>query len=301
MKKIMILIAILLSLTLLSADNTSKKYKIEVEASAGIGILHSHDSLYQRTSGTDFLIAQYAQLTGANAQVSSIQSHEAIKRLIPVNIGVNFNVHSNWYLKMGVEFSSGNTSSDTTYLLPLYGLNENYIYDFEYKISNLMPYLGIETRFSNFGVFLNLGYNTTSFSHTYGLKYSEGDNYQHTLTESFDTKGNGLGVTIGGKYMVNLGARAKVFLKLEYLYLKIGSFSGDKSISGSNSLGETFSNSSDGTIYSYQTNPFGIGWYDFWDVYEDIPNMSATSFPIRNTEKLSLDLSCIRLMLGFSF
>jgi len=107
-----------------------------------------------------------------------------------------------------------------------------------------------------------------------------------------------MSVIVGGKYMYKIGKKVRLLVKLEYLYSKIRELNGDKLSTGSNSSGESFSESIlDGILYNFEMNPYGTGWIKYWDMYKSLPNESW----IRNPVKLNLDLSSIRLVIGFSF
>lgn len=198
---------------------------------------------------------------------------------------------------MGFELSSKSISSEKSYHITPNGVEEEHKYDLENKVGYLMPFIGFETRISSFGFYANLGMNFATFSHTQNFNYSE-NNYSQEREDKFDVKGSGMGVIVGGKYMYKIGNKIKVLIKLEYIYSKIKSLNGDKFSTGSNSSGGNFSESVlDGTLYSFEMNPYETGWINYWDMYESLPDESW----IRNPVKLNLDLSSIRLMIGFSF
>ena len=270
------------------------KNKLDFEVSLGFSKPELKE-IYYRDSGIDSIINQYALFY--NVTPSSSGEFGEIKSMLPFNFTINYNLKKNLYLKMGFELSSKSISSEKSYQLTPNGVKEVHKYDLKNKVGYLMPFIGFETRISSFGFYANLGMNFANFSHTQNFNYSE-NNYSQEREDKFDVKGSGMGVIVGGKYMYKIGKKIRVLIKLEYFYSKIKSLNGDKFSTGSNSSGESFSESVlDGTLYSFEMNPYEIAWINYWDMYKSLPNESW----IRNPVKLNLDLSSIRLMIGFSF
>lgn len=268
-----------------SDTDTAKKLRFEV--SGGIALLNEHDSFYYRISGTNNLIAQYARYYLLTADISGDEVKK-LKTLMPLNLSLNYNISKKWYLKIGFEYSSGKTYIEQQNSVQWNGTTETFNYKYDYLVSSLLPYIGVETRFSSFGVYANVGFNITDFSFTQALRYEEGGSPLFDEEEIYDTKGKSVALLLGGKYKLKLGRKVKLLLKLEYLYLKINSFSGEKN---------TGSGIVEGTIYTYDTNPYGIAWFPFWELYQSEPDDPS----IRNVNTLGLDLSCLRIMIGFSF
>lgn len=289
-QRFMILLSILLVLNLNlfpRSSETDAAKKLEFEVSGGIALINEHDSFYDRISGTNSFIAQYAQYYLLTADLSGDEVNK-LKTLKPLNLSLNYNISKNWYIKIGFEYSSGKTFTEQQNTVKWNGTTEKYHYTYDYRISSLLPYLGIETRFSSFGFYANVGFNITDFSFIQTLRYEEGGSLLLDEEETYDTRGKSAAFIVGGKYMLKLGRRVKLLLKFEYLYLKINSFNGDKN----NSSGIV-----EGTIYTYDMNPYGIDWFPFWDLHQSEPDDPS----IRNVNTLGLDLSCLRIMIGFSF
>jgi len=268
--------------------------RLDFEVSLGFSKTELKE-IYYRDSGIDSIINQYARFY--NVTSSSSGEFGEIKSMLPFNFIINYNLKKNLYLKMGFELSSKSISSEKSYQLTQNGVEEVHKYNLKNKVGYLMPFVGFEARISPFGFYANLGMNFATFSHTQDFNYSE-NNYSQEREDKFDVKGSGMGVIVGGKYMYKIGKKIRVLIKLEYFYSKIRQLNGDKFSTGSNSSGESFSESIlDGILYSFEMNPYETGWIKYWDMYKSLPNESW----IRNPVKLNLDLSSIRLMIGFSF
>lgn len=287
----MILFTFLLQPALFPQDieKDVEKKKLEVEVSGGGAFIHAHDQFYNRVSGTYSLIDQYAQHYRQSAELSGDDLHK-MKILMPLNLSLNYSFSRHWFLKIGFEYSSGKAFTAQQYTIDWDGKEETYDYDYSYRLSSLMPFIGIETRFSAFGIYAEVGYNITDFSFTQFLKYKEDDDMLLEEGDFYDTGGRAVAVILGGKYMIRCGRKAKLLLKMEYLYLKIDSFSGDKK----NSSGTTT-----GTLYTYEQDPYSMGWLPYWDLFESESDPGKMGF--RNIKRLGLDLSCARLLIGFSF
>jgi hypothetical protein len=270
------------------------KNKLDFEVSFGFS-RPAFKEIYFRDSGIDSLVNQYARFY--NVTPSSSGEFKEIKSMLPFNFTINYNLKKNLYLKMGFEFSSKSIFSEKSYQLTPNGVEEAHKYNLKNKVGYLMPFVGFETRISSFGFYANLGINFANFSHIQDFTYFE-NNYSQEREDKFDVKGSGMSAIVGGKYMYKIGKKIMVLIKLEYFYSKIKSLNGDKFSTGSNSLGENFSESIlDGTLYSFEMNPYETGWINYWDMYKSLPN----ELWIKNPKKLLLDLSSIRLMIGFSF
>jgi hypothetical protein len=261
--------------------------KLEFEVSGGIALIHEHDNFYNRISGTKEFIAQYAQYYDLTTALSGETVYK-IKKLIPFNLSLNYNLSKIWRLKIGFEYSSGKALTEQQHTVKWAGVTETYDYSYDYRLSYLMPYLGVEGRFSSFGFYMNIGFNITDFSFTQALRYEEGGVLLLEEDEVYDVRGKAVAFVLGGKYMLKLGRKLKLLLKLEYLFLNINSFKGEKKVNGGTKVG---------TLYTFDLNPYAVGSFEYWDLYESEPDKPE----IRNIGKLGLDLSCLRLMIGFSF
>ena len=292
MKHILLFVVLLLLPLYLFTQNDDKK--IEFEVSVGISTLSSGPSLYYRSSGMDELIDHYSRYYQASSTVSG--EFGEIKTQLPINFSVNYNFADSWYAKVGLEYSRGSASSEKEYGISWDEMNEKYLNNFNYKISSFMPFIGIEKRFSSFSLYANAGFGFIRFSHTEDLEYSE-NSLSYELHSTFSTKGSGIGIILGGKYFLTVLKNKKLLIKLEYIYLKTGSLKGEKQIVGTNADGGSISEKTDGTLFVHETNPFGLGWFDFWDLFESSPDDTW----IRDIKKMSLKISGIRLMIGIAF
>jgi hypothetical protein len=271
------------------SDKDLEKKKLEIEVSGGAAFIHAHEQFYNRVRGTYSLIDQYAHYYQNSASLSG-DDLQQMKILMPLNLSLNYAFSRNWFLKIGFEYSSGKAFTAQQYTIDWNGKEETYDYDYSYRLSSLMPFIGVGYRFSSFGIYTVVGYNITDFSFTQVLKYEEDGDVLLEEGDFYDTGGRSLAVILGGKYMIRCGRKAKLLLKMEYLYLKIGSFTGNKT----NGSGTTA-----GTLYSYEQNPYNMDWIPYWDLYGSESEPEKMGF--RNIKRLGLDLSCARLLIGFSF
>jgi len=294
MKQILKIFFIILLTTCLFSQEKENKKKYEFEASFGLSMTYANDELYYNAKGIDSLIDQYTRFYGTKYYASG--DFCELKTLFPFNISFNYNFSKGWYLKLSLEYGTGKTSSEKNYYVDIQEVHEKYQYGFDYNISYFFPSIGIEKRVSSFGFYTNIGLGFTNFSYSSAFNYSE-NYYWHKKNASFKFNECGIGTSFGIKYMIKVLEKTNLFIKLEQLYLKINSLNGEKLTAGSNSLGENFSRSINGTAYTYETNPYNIEWFNFWDIHESTPTASW----IRNAKELGLNLSCIRIMIGFSF
>jgi len=155
---------------------------------------------------------------------------------------------------------------------------------------------GIEKRFSSFGIYAILNFNLTSFNHTSTIHFSDGSNNLESI-EEIKSSGSGIGINFGAKYMIKVKEKFGIFIKAEYAFHTISSFSGDKTTTITDSLGGDSSTTESGTIYLYDIDPYGGGKFGYWDLHDASPSGDDIS----NVSEFSLKLSSIRLMIGFSF
>jgi hypothetical protein len=180
---------------------------------------------------------------------------------------------------------------------------EQYDYQLTNKISYLMPHIGIGYGNGSFDFYGALGIGFTRFTHTEDLHYSESEpGYSYDSKDTFKVKGTAPGIIIGIKYRLPFfkkspGKSISAFIKLEAVLLKVNSFSGTKTTTASDSRGERFSQTQEGILYEFQWNPYGSQRFDFWDIYETLPDDPT----MRNFQEMGLNLSGIRLMIGISF
>ncbi|MCK4836012.1 MAG: hypothetical protein KAT17_05210, partial [Candidatus Aminicenantes bacterium] len=267
--------------------------KIDFEVSAGISHSDPGD-FYYRASGIDTLVDQYIKNYGLEYSVSG----EFGKNIFyfPLNATMNYQVSSKLYLKGGLEFGYGNQSNEKTYTLNWGSFSEDSRYKLASTLMYFMPFFGAETRFGDFGIYANVCFNFMSLSHQKNIELSE-PTYWYKKNDDISASGSGFGILLGGKYTFELGKKLNLLVKLEFCYLKIGKLTGTRDTAISNSAGESFFESVDGTIYSFEMNPYDMGWFNSWELYDSIPTDSW----IRNINELTFNLSSIRLMVGFVF
>jgi len=301
--KVIILLTMLLLANgiLFSQDTTGtvkKEKKFEIEFSIGLAKMNP-ESIYARSLGIDALIDQYARYYQLDQSVTGEFMEN--KRFIPLNVSGNFLLNDNVYLKLGLDYCFSSASSEKTYQVAWEDFNENHDYNLTDKISYLMPHLGVGLRHASFDFYGALGLGLVRFIHTEELNYSE-PGYGLETSDTFEVKGTAPGIIIGIKYRVKLnkktsGSSVNAFVKLESVLLKVNSLKGSKVSAAADSAGERYSQMLEGTLYNFGWSPYGTQRFDFWDLYETPP----TDPLIQNIEKLSLNLSGIRLMIGISF
>lgn len=280
---------------------SQKEKKVELELSVGVARINP-TSIYQRSSGIDELIYQYAQ--HYQADYSTTEGFSESKLLIPFSFSANYRLKKELYLKAGLEYSfSGSNSSEKSSRVAWSNFYEQYDYQLSNKISYLMPYIGIGYGNGSFDFYGALGIGFTRFTHTEDLRYSESEpGYSYDSEDTFNVKGTTPGVIIGIKYRLpffkkSSGKGITSFIKLEAVILKVKSFSGTKTTIASDSQGERFSQTQEGTLYEFEWNPYGNQGFAFWDIYDTLPDDPT----MQNFQELGLNLSGIRLMIGISF
>jgi hypothetical protein len=280
---------------------SQKEKKIELEFSVGVARVNP-ESIYLRSSGIDELIYQYAR--HYQADYSTTGEFSQGKLLLPFSFSANYRLNNKLYLKVGMDYSfSGSSSSEKSSQVTFSDFYEQYDYQLTNKISYLMPHIGIGYENGSFDFYGALGIGFTRFTHTEDLHYSESEpGYSYDSKDTFKVKGTAPGIIIGIKYRLPFfkkspGKNINPFIKLEAVLLKVNSFSGTKATISSDSRGERFSQTQEGTLYEFQWNPYGSQRFDFWDLYDTLPD-DATR---RNFQEIGINLSGIRLMIGISF
>lgn len=274
-------------------ENFSLGKKIEYVISAGISLVKP-ESLLIKNTGIDTSVSQYADVFGLT-QSSSGEFKENLKG-IPLNLMVNYKLSEGLYLKFGGEFATMSNSSSKIYSVSWPGTKETMDFSLTNSITNIMPFVGIEKRFSSFGIYAILGLNLTSFNHTNTLNLSDNSSSMESV-EEIKASGTGIGINIGAKYMIKFKDKFGIIIKLEYALHKIGSFSGDKITTVSDSVGENYSTTESGSIYLYDLDPYGNGGFGWWDLHNATPSGNDVS----NVSEFSMNLSRIRFLIGFSF
>jgi len=300
MKHINIIFLMVLLIININLFSENEK-KIELEFSVGAARVNPAP-IYTRSSGIDELIYQYAQ--HYQADYSSTGGFSESKLLIPFSLSVNYRLNEKLYLKAGVDYSfSGGSSSEKSSQVAWSNFYEQYDYQLTNKISYLMPHIGIGYGSGSFDLYGAIGMGFARFTHTENLDYSESEpGYSYDSEDTFKVKGTAPGVIIGIKYSLPLekkspGKGARAFIKLEAVLLKVNSFSGTKTSIASNSQGERFSQTQEGTLYEFEWDPFGGQRFAFWDLYDTLPDDPT----MRNFQEIGINLSGIRLMIGISF
>ena len=267
--------------------------KIEFVISAGIS-LTKPNSLVAKNSGIADSISQYSDLNGLTYTETGNFKENLIG--IPVSLTVNYKLSDSLYIKFGGEYSTMKNSSFKAYNLSWPAISEKIDYNQKNSVTNLMPFIGIEKRFSSFGIYAVVGFNLTSFNYTNILKLNDGS-YNLESVEEIKTRGSGIGINLGAKYIIKLKDKFGIIIKLEYVVQTASSFSGDKILSVSDSLSGSYSTTESGNLYIYDLDPYGKGGFRWWDLHDSSPS----GIDIGNVSDFSLKLSCIRFFIGFSF
>jgi hypothetical protein len=267
--------------------------KLDFEITAGLGFTDT-GNLFDRAEGISTMMIQYAD----NYQVEPVINGEFTKNmfLVPLQAAVNYRLSPNWFLKGAVEFSFGSLSGEQTHSINWGGGNETHAHNLSTRINYLMPQVGVETRFGSFGIYGMVGFHFMQFSDTETYRLTDGA-YTYNREDVTKASGGGFGLMLGGKYRFDLGGRIDMVVRLEAAYIGVGSLSGDRSTAAQDSDGRSFSESVSGTVYSFETDPFGHGWYSSWRLYGSAP----TGDEFRSVEELSLSLYSLRLMVGIAF
>ncbi|MCP4149600.1 MAG: hypothetical protein GY757_17775 [bacterium] len=266
------------------------------------------DALYNRGSGTDALVNQYADAY----QLSHSSSGKWLERkhMIPVGLSANYQLKEKIFLNVGFEYSSGSIFSQRSYNVKWDSLNEVQTYDHSYKITCFMPRVGVSYRYKSLDIYGAVGIGSTNLTHEQDYaRADEGPSYSQTYSghESFKVKGSGTAIIIGVKYNWKLDSiklirklikrSASFFVKAEYMMLTVKNLTGSKSYSFTMPDGEKTTGNDQGSLYSYDWDPYGNGSFQYWDLFPSAPDGADIS----NAEKLGLKLSGIRLMIGISF
>ncbi len=271
---------------------TSEK-KLEFEFYTGFSI-SKPSSIVAKLSGINKSTDQYVNHFDLTATDSGNFKENLLG--IPFNFTVNYKLSERLYLKIGAEYSVSSNTSQKSFSVSWGSFSETFDYNIENKISNINPYIGLEKRFSSFGIYAKIGINLTKLSYKNTLVMDDGFNKTESV-EDVSISGAGLGINLGAEYVLHFKRNSRLLFKLEYVFQKVGSFSGDKTTVISDSSGGSSSETVTGDAYSYEIDPFEEGWIDWWDVFESTPSGSN----VRNVTNLSVNFSRIRFLIGFSF
>jgi hypothetical protein len=276
---------------------SQKEKKIQFEFSIGAARVNPA-SIYQRPEGLDALINQYAQYYQADYSVTGGFSEN--KFFIPFSFSANYRINDSLYIKAGVDYITSSTSdSEKSFQVTWNNFFEQYDYLITDKLSYFMPHIGVGFRKDPLSIYGAVGIGMAQFTHTEDIQYSESPNgYSYDIEDSYKIKGTAPGIIIGFKYSIPLRKKGiNPFVKLEAVLLKVKKFTGTKTTVSSDSLGETFSQTQDGTLYEFEWNPYRNQRFDYWDVYDTLPD-DPTKL---NFREMGINLSGIRLMIGISF
>ncbi len=311
MKKRIIIIAIccifLVSITF-QLDGEEKKQKkgrkFLVEFSVGLSRTNPQD-LFSRATGIGQMVTQYADYTGAGMAIDGKFSEN--KLMIPLNLSIVYPLNKKLYIRGGIEYGFGMSSSEKGFLLNWppqsetdLGGTESQYYSLSYKTTYIMPQIGLGLRLNDsFDIYGTLGLGLTRF--TYSEDFTVLVNAAQTLTTNLNYTANGTapGIILGARYQFPIRkwgrkSNSSAFVKVEYMILKAGSLTGTKAQGTGFTVDEELK---DATFYTFMWNPFGLGTFDYWDASGTEPSGSD----IGGVKKMSLNLSCIRLMIGISF
>ncbi len=295
MKRIIILCwVIFLSFTLLltaqeAKQKKEKKYSIEISVGAGST---NPQQILHRAHGTETLISQYADFY--QLDVTTTGQFDQSKMMIPFNFSVCYSLKKKLYFRAGIEYAYNNSSSGKEFQLASQGFSEYHEYAFSSKISYLMPQVGIGLRITNaFDLYGSLGLGLSRFTYTEDLNSEMSPGNELSTRTIYKAKGTSPALLMGIKYRIKL-KKIYTFLKLEYLLLKVNRFKGSKSYELGGSVEDEVQ---DGTFYHFEWDPYSSGRFDYWEIFETDP----TGTDKQNVVEMGLNLSCIRLMIGFSF
>jgi hypothetical protein len=286
---IFILVFNLASLSLVSRDIK----KIEFDISLGIASSNP-ENLYIRYNGIDSLIQQYTRHNTITSTPSG--DYKKIKSFIPIDLTLNYMLSEKLYLSGGIEYSFGKSSSNKNYLLTWDNFSEDHTYQHKNNITMFFPHVGIGYRNKALSLYGSLGFGFAKVDHQQDFTYSDTIN-RYDENQRFKVNGSQPGFKIGIKYKIKQFKKQSIFVKLEYLYLSITKLTGTKDFRATPSIPGGNSESTKGTLYRYDWNPFGMGFIEYWDLHESSPQDAL----IQNATELILNLSSLRLMIGISF
>jgi len=273
-------------------DSFSLGKKMEYVISLGMSFVKPKN-LILKNNGIDSSVSQYADSLGYDHKTEGKFKEKMMG--IPISFIVNYKLSDGIYLKFGGEYETISNLSDKAYSVSWPSLTEKMDYSVKNSITNIMPFVGIEKRFSSFGVYAIIGLNLTSFKYENILDLNDGSYSLKKVTE-IKASGTGIGFNIGAKYMIKLN-KYGIIVKAEYAIRTISSFSGDKSYKATDSLGNKSGTEESGSLYIYDYDPYGKGGFEWWDIHKNSPNASN----IKNVKDFSLNISSIRMMIGFTF
>ncbi len=291
MKKSCVLVLLVAVGVVVNVFGADKKFGLEL--SIGFG-LSKPSELHYKASGVDQFIHQYAQQLGAQYQ-SGGQFVENLP-MIPVSATALYQLGDDLYLRGGLEVTLGSQFSEKSFDITAEGFAEQNDYTIESRTTAIMPFVGIEKRFSNLGVYALVGFSNLKLKTTFQRDFAE-SSYSSFIEDYYEVSGSAASFVVGANYRFRVGNAGHLVLKLEYLYSKISELSGERRSTGSSSAGETVQDTIEGIIYTFRVNVYNNASFYTWEMFEKEPTSSWVS----DVAPLALDLSSIRFLVGFSF
>jgi hypothetical protein len=278
-----------------------KTGKFSYEVALGIGSFNP-SAVYDRNTGIDALMDQYVNYY--NAAYTFTGEFPQSKFFIPFNFTLNYQLKEKIFLRAGIDFMTTGSGGNKVFQVTWDENNESHDYYIKNRVSCMMISAGAGYKYKEFDFYGALSVAFASLGRTETLDYSAAG-YGHDIEDKFDGSGSGIGLMVGAKYWFDAKKlikfkflkRVKTFVKAELLLLSVGNITGTKERNAVNSAGDRSTQTIDGTFYHYGWNPYSQATFDYWDVSDSMPSDPTIS----GVEKLSLNLSGIRLMIGVSF
>ena len=295
---------LILSFAFRISGEEGKEKKFAVEASIGAGLVNP-DDIYKRSEGIEAMVNQYIDYYDADSTLTG--EFKKVKVMIPLNLSMTYALNKKLYLRGGLEYANGASSSEKGFLMswpPASGSSvggtESQYYALNYKLSYLMPQVGVGYRVGNtFDIYGSVGLGFTRFNYTEDFAVLVNSSQTVASTLDYEVKATSPAAIFGIKYRFPLrrwdsASGAHGFIKFEYMFLNIKTLKGSKNYSADTTGG---SDLTDATFYTFQWNPFGLGSFAYWESFASEPSGGDKT----NIQKMSLNLSSIRLMIGISF
>ncbi|MDY0297300.1 MAG: hypothetical protein RB296_08280 [Acidobacteriota bacterium] len=264
------------------------------ELSVGVG-LDRPGSLLLRTKGTDELMRQYAEGSGASL-VEAGRFRENIPSL-PLRVALAYRLDSYWTVKGGLGLSFGVTSGEKSFALGYSsGTKEEFDVNVRNRLTLVSPFLEVEHVLGRFAVFAGVGLHWGRLSHRLQVKRAAGGTIAD-LTEEIGATGNGPLAYFGGAYRHALSAHTALLFRLEMGFSRIGGWDGEKNSLESDNMGNQLQRSAQGELTRYEWNPYGRGWVGYWD----LAGVVADEVLYRGVSALSSAFSGVRFSIGFCF
>lgn len=284
-------ILFILIITAMIVTPLFSKGKIQFDISYGISSFNRDSDLFLRDRAT----VQWAEWNynySAYLSYSLEENLEDIKRLSPFRVSGSYELKNGWLILAGLEWSRTSTSSEIQSVGNWETYSEHYASRLDYKLSYVMPFIGIEKKIAFFSLYSGICWNFAVLKHTTQSSFALNGNPIPSYTENYDTKGGAPGAIFGVKFRLKVIKGFSFHIKLEGLLLKIPSFSGSLNYEGHVFFQRT------GHIYTYADWATGI---KSWDLFNSSFINTLAEGSIRNPEKMGLGFSSLRIILGISF